>query len=114
MANIVELYETLKESIGEKAAKLLTQELDRLEKNSEKSTSSEDIKRIENRLSNIENELTSLKGELAIVKTQLENLEKHLEGIERKLSSLENRLWWLVGLVLVQWLSLITAILFKH
>ncbi len=114
MPTIVELYETLKESIGEKAAKLLTQELDKLERTSEKNPSLEGFRNIENRLSDIENELTSVKGELSIVKTKLESFEKHLEGLEKRLSSLENRIWWIVGLILVQWLSLMMAILFKH
>ena len=114
MPTIVELYETLKESIGEKAAKLLTQELDKLEKTTERIPSLGELKEIETRLVGIENEITSAKGELSVVKTKLESMEKHLEILEKRLSSLENRIWWIVGLILVQWLSLMMAILFKH
>ena len=114
MSTIVELYETLKESIGEKAAKLLTQELDKLEKNAERRPTAGDVKGIENRLSDIENEITAVKGKLSVIETRLDNLDKHLEILEKRLSSLENRIWWIVGLILVQWLSLMMAILFKH
>ena len=50
MPTIVELYETLKESIGEKAAKLLTQELDKLE------SVEKYLEILEKRLSSLENQ----------------------------------------------------------
>ena len=76
MANIVELYEALKDSLGQKQAKLIVEKFEELE--------------------------------------QRIDIEKRLELIEQRLTSIENRIWWIVGLILVQWLSLMMAILFKH
>ena len=76
MANIVELYEVLKDSLGQKQAKLIVEKFEELE--------------------------------------QRIDIEKRLELIEQRLTSIENRIWWIVGLILVQWLSLMMAILFKH
>ena len=76
MANIGELYEALKDSLGQKQAKLIVEKFEELE--------------------------------------QRIDIEKRLELIEQRLTSIENRIWWIVGLILVQWLSLMMAILFKH
>ena len=50
------------------------------------------------------------KEDINNLKLEIKQLEKELKGEIRRL---DNRIWWIVGIILVQWLSLMIAILFK-
>ncbi len=83
MISSIELFQKLKNRLGEEETKLL--------------------------LEYIESEV----GEEAL-KKHLERIEEDLKRLESRINALENRLWWIVGLILAQWLSVIVAILLKH
>ncbi len=83
MISGIELFQRLKDRLGEEEPKLL---LEYIESEAGKET----------------------------LKKQLERIEEDIKRAEDRINALENRLWWIVGLILAQWLSVMVAILLKH
>jgi len=133
MATAIEVYEKLRHKLGEEEAKLLVEFVEEeTHKRTKKIETVEDdfLKilsklegietkqiRLENKLDLLEQKISSLEG-IETKQIRLENkldlLEQKISSLEERTNNLENRIWWLVGLTIIQWLSLMAAILFKH
>jgi len=110
MLNSLELYEALKEKLGAENAKKLIASLETLEREIE----NQKIYTEKGIPTNLEGKLNEINSEIKLVKETLRGLEERIKLLENRFGSLENRIWWIVGLILVQWLSLMGAILLKH
>jgi len=93
MSKVIEVYRILKDKLGEEEARVVAEAFEELGGVKENIATKQDIE--------------ILRGELK------ENVDSLRKELKEDISKLENRIWWIVGIILVQWLSLMMAILFK-
>ena len=109
MATAIEVYEKLRHKLGEEEAKLL---VEFIEEETHKRTKK--IETVEDNFSKILSKLEGIETKHIRLENKLDLLEQKISSLEERANNLENRIWWLVGLTIIQWLSLMAAILFKH
>ncbi len=89
MSKVIEIYRILKDKLGEEEARVVAEAFEELGGVRKDIATKEDINKL---------------------KLEIKQLEKELKG---EIRSLDNRIWWIVGVILVQWLSLMIAIVFR-
>ena len=89
MSKVIEVYRILKDKLGEEEARVVAEAFEEL--------------------GGVRKDIAT-KQDINNLKLEIKQLEKEIKGEIRRL---DNRIWWIVGIILVQWLSLMIAIVFR-
>ncbi len=100
MSKVLEVYRILKDKLGEEEARVVAEAFEELGGTRENLAIRDDIETLNQRIENLRTE----------VKQDIEKLRREFK---EDIAKIESRLWWIVGIILVQWLSLMIAIIFK-
>jgi len=125
MSKVLEVYRILKDKLGEEEARVVAEAFDEFGGTRENLATKDDIETLNQRIQHLR---TEVKQDIENLNQRIENLrtevKQDLEKLRRefkeditriddRFTRLESRLWWIVGIILVQWLSLMIATIFK-
>ncbi len=100
MSKVLEVYRILKDKLGEEEARVVAEAFEELGGTRENLATKDDI---ENLRTEVKQDIEKLRREF----------KEDITRIDDRLTRLEGRLWWIVGIILVQWLSIMIAVIFK-
>ncbi|RLE56573.1 MAG: hypothetical protein DRJ40_05560 [Thermoprotei archaeon] len=63
--------------------------------------------------SNLEARVAKIEGILEQMDKRLTRVENEITHLREEIRRVESRLWWIVGILITMWISIITTILLK-
>ena len=115
MSKLIEVYEIFKDKIGENEAKILVEAIEEAKAERSDYVTRQEFQQFRKE---VREEFQRLREEFkADNKALREEFKFELQALKNELTArmdrLESRLWWLVGLFIAQWITVIIA-LFTH
>ena len=79
------------------------------------------VEQMDKRLSRLENEVSHLRSEISSLREDVEKrisslrneMSNRFDSLRNEIRELRTRIWWIVGILLSMWITIILTILFK-